>query len=111
MILLHNIENALLNLSFDYSVIRDATKCVDAYNKNGQECVTFGGVTFGDVTLRKVDAGCWLTVERLSDCGRWQYVDVVIKDSGAYGITGINTVYQKPSQTGNVIQFPTTRSL
>ena len=106
MISLHNIENALLNLSFDYSVIRDAVKSVDAYNHNPQKCVTVG-----DVTLRKVDAGCWLIVERLSDCGHWQYVDVLIKDSGAYGITGINTMYQKPAHTGNIIQFPTTRSL
>jgi hypothetical protein len=106
MLSLHNIENALLNLSFDYSVIRDAVKSVDAYNNNPQVCVTVG-----DVTLRKVDVGCWLTVERLSDCGRWQYVDVVIKDSGAYGITGVNTVYQKQAQTGNVIQFPNIRSL
>ena len=94
MISLHNIENALLNLSFDYSVIRDATKCVDAYNADPQHYVTVG-----DVTLRKVNDGCWLIVERIGDCGHWQYVDVLIKDSGAYGITGINTVYEKTAQS------------
>jgi len=88
------IENALLNLSFDYSVIRDATKCVDAYNSRPQNYVTIG-----DVTLRRVNDGCWLIVEQISDCGHWQYVDVIIKDSGAYGITGINTVYEKTAQS------------
>ena len=108
MISLHNIENALLNLSFDYSVIRDAVKSVDAYNNNPQECVTFG-----DVTLResRFKTGTSLKINRISDNGNLQFVYVFVKYTGEYGITTIDTMYNPQTQTGNVIQFPTTRSL
>jgi len=80
MLSLHTIENALLTLSFNYSTIRNATKCVDILN-NGQFS-PYLPVVHGNVTIRRGDAQTFVTVERIGDCGRYEYVYVLVPDIG-----------------------------
>lgn len=80
MISLHTIETALLTLSFNYSTIRHATKCVDAWNSGDYDICE--PVTAGNVELRRANDGCFVTIQRIADSGHWEYVTVAIPDNG-----------------------------
>jgi len=81
MIDLHIIENALLNLSFNYSIIRHATKCVDNWNQTNVP--HYIPVVSGDVSLVRAPSGdCYVTIRQIADCGRFEDVVVYVPASG-----------------------------
>lgn len=82
MINLHTIENALLTLSFDYSIIRHATKCVDAWNQDSQP--DYIPVVSGDVSLCRAPSGdCFVTIRQIADTGEFEDVEVYVPVQGS----------------------------
>jgi hypothetical protein len=82
MIDYHNIENALLTLSFNYSTIRHASKVVDDWNTNNRH--HWVPVVAGNVSLVRAPSGdCYVTIRQIADCGRFEDVTVYVPVTGA----------------------------
>ena len=81
MIDYHNIENALLTLSFNYSTIRHASKAVSDWNTNNRP--HYVPVVSGHVSLVRAPSGdCYVTIRQVADCGRFEEVVVYVPATG-----------------------------
>lgn len=82
MIDYHNIENALLTLSFDYSTIRNASKVVKQFNNDIR--TDYIPVVSGNVSLtRRASGDCYVTIQQVADCGRFESVVVLVPVQGS----------------------------
>ena len=81
MIDYHNIENALLTLSFNYSTIRHASKAVSDWNTNNRP--HYVPVVSGHVSLVRAPSGdCYVTIRQVADCGSFEDVTVYVPVTG-----------------------------
>ena len=82
MINLHTIENALLSLSFGYSDIRHATKCIRYWNHH--EPAAYTPVISGNVSLSRAPSGdCYVTIQQIANTGELEDVQVYVPVDGS----------------------------
>ena len=82
MIDYHNIENALLTLSFDYSTIRNVSKAVNHFNEEIR--VHYIPVVVGNVSLTSDPSGdCYVTIQQIADTGEFESVIVLVPAQGS----------------------------